>query len=50
MWFAAYLTTSILFLIAGSIALISGFDTIPTIVAALPLAANMLIMRFAPRD
>lgn len=50
MWFAAYVASGMLFLFAWAVALISGFDTVPTLIAAAVLTVNMLIMRFAPRD
>ncbi|NTA36831.1 hypothetical protein [Agrobacterium salinitolerans] len=47
MGFMLYVLTMLIWCVSGSVMLLSGFDVVPTIIAAVCLAVNLAVVRFA---
>ena len=47
MGFTLYCLTMALWFLSGAVAVVSGFDLIPTMIAAVCLLLNMAVVRFA---
>ena len=47
MGFMLYVLTMLMWITAGSAMILSGFDLVPTIIAAVCLALNLAVVRFA---